>query len=587
MVTKVLLVDPDIGFAVGIKRALEQTSGYRVTAFVNGQAAIELVRAEPQDLAILDFEPADTDIAGLILALRAIQPGLFILISPRTEAQIARVRALNVQGSITKPYLARQLIPVIREALAARARLPKQARATPPPTSSTPITTEPPVVPVSPDFEAVLAVLTPAIVEPPIRPDDTFRQQIAALQADKSSTPAGLRKTLENFTVPPAADNVTLGELVDVTPQPTSTIDTLALIPPESPAAEPSFIAALAAQPAPPSPTDASELHTAEVSELPQDELDAPIAPEANASDGVAAEAPAADESENPLSDPAAEAAARLTHTAIGSAVRATVLTRAGVLVASVGDLSTRAVAGVVEVIVQVWQTADDEEEPDNAVPRLRYIQVPGIGDFMLYSTRTVSELCLSMLFPAEMPIRLIRQQARKLIDSLERDQLPGPASDAEAFSEPEAAQTLPSRPTTPRPPEELQAAIDATGSVPSSQPADVTYSPYTLLWLPRTGSISPDVSAQLSDWIEAAATAHAWRVQDSAASAGCVTVRIDLPADQLPGAAIDALQRATAERAAQADLWDEAYYVIASERAVTPQEIEQFAGYRRMANAS
>ncbi len=582
MATKVLLVDPDIDFAVGIKRALEQTSGYRVTAFVNGQAAIELVRAEPQDLAILDFEPGDTDIAGLIVGLRAIQPGLFILLSPRTEAQIARVGALNVQGSITKPYLARQLIPVIREALAARARQPKPPRSAPLPAPPLPVAPEPP--PVSPDFDAVLAVLTPAIVEPPIQPDDTFRQQIAALQGDKSATPAGLRKTLENFTVPPATDNATLGELVDVPPQPTPNTDTLVLFPPEPPASEPSFVAALAVSPAPQLPGVAPEPDAAEVTESAEDEVELAVPTAEQATDSEAAET-LVDESENSVSDPAAEAAARLTHTAIGSAVRATILTRADVLVASVGDLNSHAVAGVVEVIVQVWQTTDDEDDAESAVPRLRYIQVPGVGDFMLYSTRTVSELCLSMLFPAEMPIRLIRQQARKLIDSLERDQLPGQSPDLDAFSEPEAAQTLPSRPTTPRPPEELRAAIDAASNASANPTADVTYSPYTLLWLPRAESMAPDVSALLSDWIEAAAATHAWRVQDSAASAGCVSIRIDLPADQLPGTAIDALQRATAERAAQADLWDDAYYVIASDRAVTPQEIEQFISYGRAAN--
>lgn len=648
MATKVLLVDQDIDFAVGIKRALEQSSGYRVTAFVNGQAAIELVRAEPQDLAILDFEPGDIDIVALITALRAIQPTLFILVSPRTEAQIVRARALNVQGSITKPYLARQLIPVMREALAVRARLPKPSRATPP-ASPVPAPHEVPIAPVSPEFDAVLAELTPPTTESSAQTDDPFRQQIAALQRDKMATPAGLRKTLENFTVPPAEDNVTLGESVNVVPQPTPPVALSEFpIPPESPTDEPSFIAAIAplfAQPAPPpvpashepeepsanpgtgtllsmseydalttaaSTSEANETErlasassAPEVSETPRDEDDTPILwaaaktgqfPAVDSTADKAVGEPAsvvANAIEVPGADPAAEAAAKLTHLAIGSAVRATILTRAGVLVAAVGDLSTRAVAGVVEVIVQVWQTSDVDDEPDKTVPRLRYIQVPGVGDFMLYSTRSIGELCLSILFPSEMSLRLIRQQARKLIDALEgdtfaaqvdQDQLPSPGPD-----EPEAAQTLVLRPTEPRPPEGLHGAIsgDPSDDTPASVLANVNYIPYTLLWLPRAESLPPDVGFHLSDWIQDAAAAHAWRVQESTASAGCVTVRIDLPTDQLPGQAIDILQRATAEQAAQAELWDNAYYIIASERAVTPQEIEQFVSYQRTADAN
>jgi CheY-like chemotaxis protein len=602
MATKVLLVDPDIDFAVGIKRALEQTSAYRVTTFVNGQAAVELVRAEQQDLAILDFEPGDTDISSLITALRNIQPGLFILVSPRSEAQIALVRALNVQGSITKPYLARQLIPVIREAMAARARLPKQGRATPPAVVTTTVVPEPanaapqtPSAPVSPDFDAALAVLTSTTSEPPIQADDTFRQQIAALQGDKSATPAGLRKTLENFAVPPADDNATLGELVNVIPQPTPSVDETfeSAIPPEPPAAEPSFIAALppqpvssASSPAPEEPL--TELETPAV-EPAIDESPTPILrPTVEAAQVESSEAEAPPPAPETASiDPAAEAAAKLTHTAIGSAVRATILTRSGLVVSSVGDLSAHAISGVVEVITQVWQTADEGEEPDKLVPRLRYIQVPGVGDFMLYSTRSIGELCLSMLFPAEMSLRLIRQQARKLIDSLEGDQLPEPTGEAASPSEPEAARTLTSRPTEPRPPAELRAAIEASSTTSSTALPTATYSPYTLLWLPRAEYITPDISAHLSDWIQEAAAAHAWRVQESTTSAGCVTVRIDLPTDQLPGPATDALQRATAERAEQADLWGEGYYVIASERSVTPQEIEQFVSYGHAAKAS
>src|SRR5688572_29854456 len=123
MTIKVLIVDPDIGFAVPIKRALELSGDYDVRVFANGRAAIEMVQREPQVIAILDFAIIDMSLSELINELRMVQPELFILTSSRTATDIAQLPSLDAQGSITKPYLARQLIPVIKEAITAKTRL--------------------------------------------------------------------------------------------------------------------------------------------------------------------------------------------------------------------------------------------------------------------------------------------------------------------------------------------------------------------------------------------------------------------------------------------------------------------------------
>ena len=328
--------------------------------------------------------------------------------------------------------------------------------------------------------------------------------------------------------------------------------------------------------------------------------------------------------------DSAAEIAARLTHLAIQSTAYATILTRAGALVASAGELSTRAVAGVVETIAQIWQTTDDDEMADDDAsilpPRIRYIQVPGVGDFALYSIRTIDALFLSVLFPADTSLRLIRQQARRLIAALEEGSVGEAQETRPGDEEPDATKTQISRPTEllvpdgwretiaarridasstsadvdeameyrpnqvdtsdDAPPDER---VEITADVVQAPPTlttipDVPYSPYTLLWLPLTESALMDIADQLPVWIQTAAAARAWKVSESTVSTGCVCVRIDLPADQTPRGAIDALQRAITEYANESDLWSEAYYVIASERAVTPFEIAQFVDYRRPA---
>ena len=108
MTTRVLIVDPDIAFTVPIKQALEQSGDYTVNVFANGAAAVEAVQRTAHDVAILDFNVGDTDLASLIRELREIQAGLFILASPRTGEHVAQLSSLDVQGSITKPYFARQ-----------------------------------------------------------------------------------------------------------------------------------------------------------------------------------------------------------------------------------------------------------------------------------------------------------------------------------------------------------------------------------------------------------------------------------------------------------------------------------------------
>jgi CheY-like chemotaxis protein/REP element-mobilizing transposase RayT len=259
MTIKVLIVDPDIAFTVPVKRALEQSGDYAVHCFASGQAAVEMLQREPHDVAILDFNIDDMDVPGLIQALRGIQPGLFILASPRTTAQIELLPSLDVQGSITKPYFARQLGPVIREAALARNRLakslPKPANVPAEPerqVGALPAREEPavqpdapetadtrptmtlsaptaPVAPMAPGVPQAAPLTSPEspqthsrlVTESPVGPDDTFRRLIHKLQGDdteKSRSVDALNKVIKSLQAegeePPADDDSTIREVV-------------------------------------------------------------------------------------------------------------------------------------------------------------------------------------------------------------------------------------------------------------------------------------------------------------------------------------------------------------------------------------
>src|SRR5438045_8137564 len=95
MAIKVLIVDPDISFVLPIKRALEQFGEFSVSVFTTARAATEAIQREAQDVAVLDFNVEDMDLPTLISALRRVQPGLYVLVSPRHAADTARFASLD------------------------------------------------------------------------------------------------------------------------------------------------------------------------------------------------------------------------------------------------------------------------------------------------------------------------------------------------------------------------------------------------------------------------------------------------------------------------------------------------------------
>jgi CheY-like chemotaxis protein len=688
MTIRVLVVDPDIAFTVPVKRALEQSGDYVVNVFASGRAAVELLQREAQDVVIVDFGIDDMDLPGLIRALRDIQPGLFILASPRSKEQVAQLPALDVQGSITKPYFARQLAPVIREAVAAKARLAKKeqerrADAEQPsasvPESAGPVVSEPSIQP-DDTFRRLVAgpvpamPAEPAIDEPPIpehatirelvsgqasapvegAPPDTLPEQSAlpvaepipdlavmALSAAADDTvpleqlslhafiervdqdaaiPAWVRQTAEDADLPtlvgPAASAAGAQPLSPSAragaPEPPVTAgdtqpgggivqkkletdrERVYVPPPAEPPStgpdtldsgeEPSFVAAIpdeppptALPPAPPEPPAAPQPE-AEPEAQPQPQPEAQAAAELEAREEAEQETPIQPETgPEPM---AATLAVQLTQLTVDSTAQATVLTRGGELLASAGQLAQTAINGVVASISQAWQGASDD---GNAL--IRFIHVPGVGDYLLYSTRTVETMTLSMLFPGETPLRIIRQQARNLLKALES--VPEPPAD-----QVEAARTLPSRPTGLRAPEGLHQAVDTAGVepaaevVPAAPPAppraEGPYAAYSFVWLPRANMISPETSGILLEWVNAIAASHAWQVQGYEIQPTYVSLQVSIPANETPTATVETLMRETAARANDPVLWADAYYIVAPGRAVTQQEIASFMEYRR-----
>lgn len=123
MATQVLLIHPQLAFIVTLKHTLERSGAYEVHPFTNVDAALEYLRDHPQDVALVDVGAPGRSLATVIPALRAIQPRLAVIATPEQDDDAARESA--IQGSITPPFTARDLIPYISRAIAYTRDLPQ------------------------------------------------------------------------------------------------------------------------------------------------------------------------------------------------------------------------------------------------------------------------------------------------------------------------------------------------------------------------------------------------------------------------------------------------------------------------------
>src|SRR5258707_7740196 len=188
--------------------------------------------------------------------------------------------------------------------------------------------------------------------------------------------------------------------------------------------------------------------------------------------------------------------------------------------------------------------------------------------------------MILSMLFPADTPLKMIRKQARDLLNALERV----PESPGDVI--PQAAITLQSRPTDLRPPEGLREAVaeSSTAATPESPRAEGPKTAYAFVWLPREGSLSAEVTEMLVEWLSAVTRAHAWQLDGTDIQPNYVSAQVSIPANEPPTATVETLLRETSERAGREALWADAYYIVTPGRAVTQQEIAQFVEYMHSA---
>lgn len=293
--------------------------------------------------------------------------------------------------------------------------------------------------------------------------------------------------------------------------------------------------------------------------------------------------------------DAVASLALQLTQLSVESAAQFTLLSRAGAIVAMAGSLSEQDTQALLGEIGHIWE-GDGEGAASSpaAAPRparFRYMQLPSGGDFLLYSARTVENMELTMLFPGDVPLKLIRKQATQLLGILERvpEGAPPAEEEPESASESEAASTQPSRPTGMRPPEGLREAVRALDEAAQAAPEakaeaapEAGLSSFTFVWLPRKDELPAEIAGLMSGWLGEVSAGHDWRLDGAQVQPTFVAVQLRLPVEVGPSVAAEVLMRETAVHAGDAGLWADASYIVTPAREISGQEIAGLIEFRR-----
>jgi DNA-binding NarL/FixJ family response regulator len=615
MATRILIVDPDLQFTSRLKPAIEAAGDFIVRTCASGGLALDIVKDDPQDVAVLDF-----DVLGmpdLINWLREVQPGIYLLVTPRTASHAAQIADLNVQGSVTKPYFARQIVPVIIEAAAAKKRFEKQA-----------------------DHRKRDGHTLEPVSK--IVPDETFRRMTEAGHTDTTKKRASSATPATTIPEPPLPDDATIGDLVSGQTTGKRTAQEVAQIadtsvmatPPSLPEATPAPVLepALDAD----SPSVAMKALEVSTDDTPLDKVSVQAVVEqinteavetghtqpgvltqevpswAPTQDAVATNAllpvtpPPASASPAPIPSSAdariAGLAVQLTQLTVDTSARVTMLSRGEKLIDAAGQLPPEIIPDAFNAIMALWRRQQSEADDEVGKTLITDLTIPGGGDFLLFSTPTVDDMTLSMLFSADTSMRSLRRQGKEMAAALNAHPEPPAPPVAAAPPEPsaptldpaatsaEVAPALadvvePSQPLTtlavPVTTEAPSAASDlpATTEAPSAPPAALTG--YGAVWLLREGETMPaDVEAAL----RVTAYERGWVLAAVACGPDFVNVQIDLPITLLPMNAVDAIMQECAERLGYpADvLWEESHYIIPTGRLASEREIATFRDFHR-----
>jgi putative transposase len=255
-----------------------------------------------------------------------------------------------------------------------------------------------------------------------------------------------------------------------------------------------------------------------------------------------------------------------------------------------------------------------------------RFIRLESGADYLIYSTVPAADVVLSLAYPADTPLTIVRKQAKRATEMLLR---PTIADEVESLagSAPVDTMTMREAPltgwtapgSTPGQPSRDWSTADSGFEPPQRSTRPIPDIPFTLQpvpipnarrtphglyalsytfliipQLPHTQLVG-DLKHKLEEWIKRLALAHDWRINALSVEPDHVEISLDCAPTEAPANAIRAIVEKTsaqifadfprlAEEHARRPgaFWASGYYVIVPGRRLSTEEIIAFVEHQR-----
>lgn len=153
----ILVVDSDEGFGFMLKEGLQNSGQYTAKWVHSGSDALHAVVEQAFDLVIIDMALMDMPPAKLVQAIREAKNGMRIMMIPLIGQDLPdKIKALEINGILTKPFFVGDLPDLIDQATGQRKSVPQ----------TRPAPTPPPVKPAVPPPPARPAAVPPTAPPP-------------------------------------------------------------------------------------------------------------------------------------------------------------------------------------------------------------------------------------------------------------------------------------------------------------------------------------------------------------------------------------------------------------------------------------
>lgn len=120
-VPNILVIDSDEGFGNMLAEGLINSGYYQAKCVHTGSNALEAVVEEQFDLVVIDMGLTDMSPITLVQAIREAKSGMRIMMIPLMGQELPDlVKALNINGVLTKPFFVGDLPDLINQALGRR-----------------------------------------------------------------------------------------------------------------------------------------------------------------------------------------------------------------------------------------------------------------------------------------------------------------------------------------------------------------------------------------------------------------------------------------------------------------------------------